>query len=134
PARPPGRALRALLSAHSRGQMQKPPKAGAAAALRVVDQSIAREAREKLRERNTRLEARKVHAGAGVDPGAECDVAVGIAGEIESVRLGKLCRIAVRRADAQCDSRSRRQHDTANLHLSRRDSIAELIRAFKAQK
>ena len=69
-----------------------------------------------------------------MDAEPERNVTVRLARQIESVRIGKLCRIAVGCTDTHRDSRLRRQRDAANLDVPRRDSVTELIRAFEAQK
>src|SRR5437879_13568154 len=85
---------------HARRQAQETAKARAAAARRRAVQNVMREARKKTRKRNARLEARQIHPGARMDAGAERDVAVGVAREVEPLRIRELRGIAVRRADA----------------------------------
>jgi hypothetical protein len=64
---------------------------------------------------------------------AEGEVAVGLAAGIEAVGLGELRRVAVGRADADMDVGAGRQPFAADLELSRKPSVAELVGALEAQ-
>ena len=70
------------------GRMQESAEARAAAARRLAVERVVRKPRKKRGRARPRLQAREVHAGAGVDAEAERDVAVGLAREIEPVGVG----------------------------------------------
>ena len=67
-------------------------------------------------------------------PVREGEVAVGIAADIEPVRVGELRRIAVGGADADVNVGSLRHGDAAEHGVRRRTAVAELVRAFHAQE
>src|SRR5689334_13497890 len=114
--------------------MQEPAKACAAAACRLGGERVVRKSREEAADGHSPFEPRQVETGARVDARAEGDVPVRLAGDVETVRIFELCRIPVGRADAQRDARLGGQIDAADGRGSRRDAIAELVRAFVAQE
>ena len=121
-------------AAYGAGNAEKPAEPGAPAAYRLACERIGREAGEKTSDGDAAFEPGEVHADALMWAGAEGDVTVGVAGEVEAVRLLELSRIAVGSADAQRDPAFRGQRDAANVSRARADPVAELVRALEAQE
>jgi hypothetical protein len=69
-----------------------------------------------------------------MDPRAEGDVAVRRARDVEPVGIGERVGIAVGGADADGHLRPRRERDAGDLARSRRDPVAELVRALEAEE
>lgn len=67
-------------------------------------------------------------------PGAEGQMPVLRAADIERFGIGELRRIAIGGADAEGDPRLRRQGHAADLHLPRGDAVAKLVGAFETQE
>ena len=63
----------------------------------------------------------------------EGEVAIGLPGDVEAIRVRKLGRIAIRRPDADRDGGAGRQGLPAEFGVNRRQPVAELVRAFVAQ-
>jgi hypothetical protein len=68
-----------------------------------------------------------------VRAGAEGQMPVGLAADIEPIGVGELGRVAVGGADAERDEGTGRYGDPADLGRCRADVIAVLIGAFEAQ-
>src|SRR6185437_15233207 len=64
-------------------------------------QAQSRQSLYGTQQGNLPFESRDAHAGAGVRPGGECKMAIGLAGDIEALGIGELVRISIGRANAQ---------------------------------
>ena len=80
------------LCSHGDGIARKPAEAGAAAARGLAGALDGLEAAHELADRHLGLHPRQRKAGAGVDAEAERQMAVGMAADVEPVRLGELRR------------------------------------------
>src|SRR5687768_4350503 len=108
-----------MLDLETQRQVSEAAEADAPIALRHATRFYPGESGQKAAEGDAPLHARHVHADTDVVAVAERDVAVGLAPDVEPVRIGKLRRIAVRRADADRDQGAFRERAAADPH--RRD-------------
>src|SRR5260370_5882117 len=134
-----------IMSAHAeeRADLEvRPPRdrvaveaaeAGAAASCGRAMARQAVEPADQLADRDGAFQARQHGAQAHMHARAEGDMAVGLAGRVETVGLGELSGIAVGRADADMDVGARRQALAADLEVGHQPTIAELVGAFEAQ-
>ena len=103
-----------MLAHHAR-YAQKSAKANPAAAHRWAIERIAGKPRQKSRDRDRAFEPRQRHPGALMRAGAEGEVAVRRAADVEIFRIGELLGIAVGSADAQRHRRAGGQLDAAEF-------------------
>src|ERR1019366_8448831 len=115
------------------GYAQEAAKANAAAAHWRTAERVARKPRQESRDRNRAFEPRQRHPGALMRAGAEGEMPVRRAADVEVFRIGELRGIAVRSTNAQRHRRPRRKLDAAEFDRLRRHAVAELVRAFKTQ-
>jgi hypothetical protein len=80
--------------------------------------------------RNLALESRQRHTETTVNPCCKCQVRVRLPPNVESLRIRESFRIPVRRSNAECNHRTRRQLDATDLHILGHFSIAKLIRTL----
>src|SRR5882757_1570589 len=104
-----------------------------AAAHRRAIERIVREACQETRNRDRAFEPRQRHARALMRAGAEGEVAVRCARDVEVFRVGELRGVAVGGADAQRDQGAGRHPDATELDILDRHAVAELVRALVAQ-
>src|SRR5258707_3190763 len=116
-----------LISAGNARHLQKPAKSHPAAAYRFAIQRILWKPRQESRDRDRAFEPRQRHSGALMRAGAEGEVAVRGAADVEMFGIGKLQGIAVGSADAQRHRRARGQRDAAEFDGLDRDAVAELV-------
>ena len=121
-------------SAYPHRIVQETAEPRAAAAHEDAVPLDAREPRQHLADRDLGLHARERHARAGVDAGRKGEVAIGLAADIETIRVGELCGIAIGGADADVNIAPRRDRYPAQMDIPRRTPIAELVRAFHPQE
>src|SRR5690242_19522554 len=114
--------------------MKEPAKACTPAARRRAVQRVVGKTREEAADRDASLEPCEVQSRARMDAEAECEVAIRRARDVESIGVGKLRGIAIRRADAQRHPRMPGQLCAAYRARRGRDPVAELIGAFEAQE
>ena len=81
-------------------------KAHASTASGFAVQAIRRKTLHEAADGDTRLESRERQPGALMDTEAKREMPVRIAADIEAVRIRELLRIAIGRADTQCDGRA----------------------------
>jgi hypothetical protein len=81
-----------------------------------------------------RFHPRQRHSGTSVNAGAEGEMAIRLAPDIETIRIVELGRIAIGRADADMHVGPRGHSDAAKRRMLRGSPIAELVRAFHPQK
>ena len=105
----------------------RPPRTGGTV------QRVARKPRQESRDRDRAFEPRQRHPGALMRAGAEGEMPVRRAADVEIFRIGELRGIAVGGADAQRHRRTRCQRDAAEFDWLRRHAVAELVRTFKPQ-
>src|SRR5262249_11062260 len=108
-------------------------EAGAAAAYEIAVATIGRKASDEAVERDGAFHPRQGCAQAHVHAGAEGNVAVGRARDVEAVRIGEFGRVAVGRTDADMDVGAGRQRFAADVGVGRESTVAELVRTFEAQ-
>src|SRR5579859_5592394 len=114
--------------------MAKAAEAGAAAADEIADALYPAKAAYQLVQRHLRFHAGERIAGAGVDAAAERQVAIGMAADVEPIRIGELRRVAVGGADAQMHVGMRGDLGAADRGVAGRPPIAELVGTLQPQK
>src|SRR5665811_767688 len=82
--------------------------------------------KRQLLDRNLRFHAGQRISRASMNSAAECQVPVGISSNVETVRIRKLGRIAVGRANAQMHISVGGKHLVADLRLAGGATVAEL--------
>ena len=101
-----------------------------AAAARRRREPVVREARQEAADRDAAFEPRQRHADALVEPGAEGEVPVRRARDVEPVGVGEPRRVAVGGADAEraraCAARARRRRSSVAHVVMRLPSWFEL--------
>src|SRR5262245_22092812 len=110
---------------HLDGYRQEPPKPRPSPAHRRAGELVARKPRQEPPDGNAPLQPRHVEPGAHMRAGAEGEVAVGLAADVESIRVGELGRVAVGGADADGDEGAGGHGDAAELDGARGDAVAE---------
>src|SRR3546814_4955970 len=88
----------------------------------------------ELAEHDLRFEMRQAGAGAGVDAGAEGQMAGVAAAQIEAVRVGELLGIAVGGAEAEADGLTLADRHTPELDVLERVPEGDLLRAVVAHQ
>ena len=92
---------------------EKAAEAGSAAAEEFAPMLQGFEPLHQLADRHVSLHPGKRHPGAGVDSGAEGEMSIGMPGDVQTLGIGKLSRISVRRpnpdVDIGCRAASRRR-------------------------
>ena len=121
-----------ISSAQDSGQMRKPAKTHARATHGVHD-FIARITLDKAPERNLPLKPRQTHANAGVGATGKGKMAIRLSCNIKPLGFDKLQWVAIGGANAQGDSAPWCKLYVTQVRFLSRDSIAQLIRALKAQ-
>src|ERR1035437_683337 len=107
--------------------MKKPAKARASAANEFAYAFDRLETGHQLLDRNLRFHAGQRISRASMNSAAECQVPVGISSNVETVRIRKLGRIAVGRANAQMHISVGGKHLVADLRPAGGATVAELI-------
>src|SRR5260370_6073721 len=110
-------------------------EAGDAGAAASFGRAIARQAVEPAdqpADRDGAFHARQHGAQAHMHARAEGDMAVGLAGRVETVGLGELSGIAVGRADADMDVGARPPALAPRLQVGHQPTTAELVSPFRA--
>src|SRR5437870_8700660 len=92
--------VRESLRSQARRNVQEPAKPRAPSARRFSRQRVIGKAIQEACQRHARFETGKVESCARMDSGSECDVPIGLAPHVETIRIGKLGRISVGCADA----------------------------------
>src|SRR6266702_6613547 len=110
---------------------RKSAEADATAAHRLAVECVVWKPREIPRYRHCAFEPRQRHPGALMRAGAESEVAVRRAADVEVFGVGKLRGIAVGGADAQRDRRARRHRDAAEFDSLHGHAVAELVGALE---
>ena len=105
-------------------RFQKTAKARPPAAQWSSGQVVAGKALQKTANRDAAFQPCQAQTGTLVDAEAKRQVPVGLALQIELLRVLKLRRIAIRRADAQGQQRACWQVDTAHSTGLERSPIA----------
>ncbi len=101
------------LSRHFQRVARKSTKAGAAAADKLTLGFDRPDAQQQSDDGDLRLHPRKRHAGAGMDAGAEGEMAIGMATDVKALRFGELRGIAIGGANADMNVGSARQRHAA---------------------
>src|SRR5713226_423099 len=114
--------------------MQEAAEAGAAAARECAVPLDPRKPCQHLADRHLCLHAGERHASAGMDAGREGEMPVGLAADVETIRIFELRRVAVGGADADVHVAAGRNLDAAEAGIARCTPIAELVRALHPQK
>src|SRR6185437_15492102 len=115
------------------GHCRKAAKPHASSARWLAIDAISRKALHEPTDRDTGFEPRERQPRALMDAEAEREMPVRRAANIEAVRLRKLFRVAIGRADAQRDRRAPRDCDATDRGVDARHAVAELIRTLEAQ-
>src|SRR3954447_8029309 len=134
PSRDFREARRAVPSTQAHRQRGETAETRTATARWCTVQSIGREALEEALDRDTAFEPCQTHAGAHVNAGAEGEMPRRVSPHIEAIGIGEDVRIAIGGADTDGDERACWHRDAAERRFFGRDPVAELVRAFEAQR
>src|SRR5437660_12722689 len=104
--------------------MQEAAETGADAARECAVLLDPRKPCQHLADRHLRLHAGERHASAGMDAGREGEMPVGLAADVETIRIFELRRVAVGGADADMNIAAGRNLHAAEAGVARRASIA----------
>src|SRR5260221_322075 len=94
---------------------------------------ILRNRRKKPQDRIGASEPRKCDSSALMRAGAESEMPVRRAADVEIFGIGELGGIAIRSTNAQCYRRARRHRDAAEFDRLDRHAVAELVGTFESQ-
>src|SRR5215218_5918521 len=112
---------------------QKSAEADPTAAHRLASERVVRKPSQETRDCDRAFEPRQRHAGALVRAGAEGEMPVRRAADIEIFRVGELRWITVGSADARRHRRAGRHGDAAEFDRLHGHAVAELVGTFEPQ-
>src|SRR5690348_5647315 len=123
----------ALRLSHFGRQSDKSPKPRALRASCTASQARLGKPLYRAHEGDLRFQSRNSHACARMRSGGEGKMPIWPAGNIEALRIGKLLRIAVRRADAQREIGVRLERYPADDHPLADESVSQLVGTLETQ-
>ena len=99
----------------------------------ITGQPKFSEPAKQVRQRDARFHARQGGAKAEMDAVSECQMEVGVAGDVKMLRVGEDLRIVVGGADHQQNELSRGDHLPVQLDIARRRAHEPLKRRAESQ-